>query len=283
MKKKKKLYFTLFLCIFSLLILLLLLYLSLGKQERTDTIPGQGTYDNTTRVSEENTNHAETDMQKENTMNKKIPSYNPLREKDTHPNRVAYADGFYYEPITDSVKQRIYGLSYKEDCTIHYEDLRYLSVMHYDFDGNVRSGKIICNKIIAEDLIEIFYELYKNKYEIDKIRLVDEYNADDDLSCADNNTSCFNYRTVAGSTNLSNHAKGMAIDINPFQNPYITYPNGVERISPEGSEIYADRSSGQAHMITEEDLCYQLFTEHGFSWGGHWKSIKDYQHFEKEN
>ena len=282
MKKKKKFYFTLFFCIFSLLLLLLLLYFLFGKLEETDTTPQQETYNNTTGVSEENTNHTKTDTQKENTMNKKIPSYDSIREKDTHPDRVEYADGFYYEPITVSVKQRIYGLSYKEDCTIPYEDLRYLSVLHYDFNGNVRSGKIICNKIIAEDLIEIFYELYENKYEIDKIRLVDEYNADDDLSCADNNTSCFNYRTIAGSTNLSNHAKGLAIDINPFQNPYITYPNGVERISPEGSEIYADRNSGLAHMITEEDLCYKLFTEHGFSWGGHWKSIKDYQHFEKE-
>lgn len=200
-----------------------------------------------------------------------------------HPDRVTYADGFYYEPLTDDIISRIYGLSYKENCTIPYEDLRYLSVLHYDFDGNIQNGEIICNKLIAEDLMEIFHELYENKYEIDKIRLVDEYQADDDLSCADNNSSCFNFRTVAGSENLSNHAKGMAMDINPFQNPYITYPDGVERISPAGSEPYADRNSNQEHMITEDDLCYRLFTEHGFSWGGHWKSLKDYQHFEKKN
>lgn len=200
-----------------------------------------------------------------------------------HPDRVTYADGFYYEPLTEDVISRINGLSYKENCTIPYEDLRYLSVLHYDFDRNVQSGEIICNQLIAEDLMEIFHELYENEYEIDKIRLIDEYQADDDLSCADNNSSCFNFRTVAGSSNLSNHAKGMAIDINPFQNPYITYPDGVERISPAGSEPYADRTSGKEHMITENDLCYQLFTEHGFSWGGHWKSLKDYQHFEKKN
>ena len=84
------------------------------------------------------------------------------------------------------------------------------------------------------------------------------------------------------STNLSKHALGLAIDINPFQNPYITYPNGVERISPEGSEPYADRNSGLAHMILEGDLCYQLLIYHGFTWGGNWNSLKDYQHFQKE-
>lgn len=195
--------------------------------------------------------------------------------------RILYQDGFFYQPITDDVKERIYGLSYKTDCTIPYEDLRYVSVLYYDFENQIQTGEIICNKAIAKDLVEIFYELYCNQYQIDKIRLVDEYNADDDLSCADNNTSCFNFRTVDGSNTLSKHAQGVAIDINPFQNPYVTYPNGKERISPAGSEPYADRSSGLSHMITEDDLCYKLFIEHGFTWGGHWKTLKDYQHFQK--
>lgn len=197
------------------------------------------------------------------------------------PDRFVYQEGFFSQSLTEDIKERINGLSYKEDCTILYEDLRYLSVLYVDFNEETQTGEIICNKAIAEDLLEIFYELYCNGYQIDKIRLVDEYEADDDLSCADNNTSCFNFRKVYGSDTLSKHALGLAIDINPFQNPYVTYPNGTERISPPGSEPYADRSSGLAHMITEDDLCYQLFTEHGFTWGGHWNSLKDYQHFEK--
>lgn len=213
-------------------------------------------------------------------------SYNDTKENEelimTASDRYTYKEGFFYQSITDDVKARINGLSYKEDCTVPYEDLRYVSVLYEDFNGETQTGEIICNKAIAQDLVEIFYELYCNHYQIDKIRLVDEYNADDDLSCADNNTSCFNFRKVYGSDNLSKHALGLAIDINPFQNPYITYPNGVERISPPGSEPYADRDSGLPHIITEDDLCYQLFTEHGFTWGGHWNSLKDYQHFQKE-
>lgn len=214
-------------------------------------------------------------------------SYNDVTEKNEEDimeasDRYIYQEGFYYQSITDDIKEKINGLSYKEDCTVPYEDLRYVSVLYVDFNGETKQGEIICNKVIAQDLVEIFYELYCNEYQIDKIRLIDEYDADDDLSCADNNTSCFNFRMVYGSDTLSKHALGLAIDINPFQNPYITYPNGVERISPPGSEPYADRDSGLPHMITEDDLCYRLFRQHGFTWGGHWNTMKDYQHFQKE-
>lgn len=213
------------------------------------------------------------------------PSYNDIKQDEVlvmeADDRINYQDGFFYQSLTEDIKERINGLSYKDDCTVPYEDLRYVSVLYVDFNGMTQTGEIICNRAIAQDLVEIFYELYCNEYQIDKIRLIDEYDADDDLSCADNNSSCFNFRKVYGSDNLSKHALGLAIDINPFQNPYVTYPNGVERISPPGSEPYADRASGLPHMITENDLCYQLFIEHGFTWGGHWKTLKDYQHFQK--
>lgn len=203
-------------------------------------------------------------------------------DTDMHADRTTYQEGFYYEPINDSVKERINGLSYKEDCTVPYEDLRYVSVTYYDFYDEIQTGEIICNQAIAQDLVEIFYELYQNAYQIDQIRLVDDFNADDDLSCAADNTSCFNFRTVYGTNTISKHGLGLAIDINPFYNPYVTYPNGVERISPPGSEPYADRNSNFPHKIDENDLCYQLFTAHGFTWGGNWNSLKDYQHFQKE-
>ena len=205
-----------------------------------------------------------------------------LLQAKIHPDRVTYQEGFFYEPITDKIKARINGLSYKDNCTVPYEDLRYLNVLYCNFEGECTTGEIICNKTIAQDLLEIFYELYVNDYPIEKIRLIDEYNADDDLSCAENNTSSFNYRVVGGTTKLSKHALGLAIDINPFYNPYITYPNGIEHISPPGSEPYANRNIDLPYLIKKGDLCYNLFIEHGFTWGGEWKSLKDYQHFQKK-
>lgn len=200
-----------------------------------------------------------------------------------HPDRTYYCDGFFYEPLTPEIIDRVKDVSYHDNDQITYEDLYYLNVLYCDFDGQTQSGELICNRLIAQDLLEIFKALYDASYQIEKIRLIDEYQADDDASCADNNTSCFNYRVVAGSDTLSKHALGMAVDINPFYNPYITYPDGKERISPDGSEPYADRESGLAHMILKDDLCYRLFIEHGFTWGGEWKSIKDYQHFQKSS
>ena len=138
---------------------------------------------------------------------------------------------------------------------------------------------MVANVQIADTLLEIFRTLYDNGYQIEKMRLIDDYGGDDDASCLDNNTSCFNYRVVEGSTRLSRHAYGMAIDINPVYNPYVTYENGVEHISPEGSEPYADRSADFPHKIGGEgELCLELFEEQGFTWGGNWRTRKDYHH-----
>ncbi len=203
---------------------------------------------------------------------------------DDSADRFVYKDGFYYEPISNEIFKRISGISYPADCSVPLDDLRYLSLLYNDFNGDTQTGEMICNKSIAEDLLEIFCELYQNGYQIESIRLIDEYNGDDTASMLANNTSCFNYRVVEGTTRLSNHAKGLAIDLNPFYNPYITYnKDGSINISPEGSEAYADRASAFPYKIDENDLAYKLFKEHGFTWGGNWNSVKDYQHFERSN
>ena len=190
---------------------------------------------------------------------------------------------FLSEEIPDEVFVRMDGVTYQENDNISREDLRYLRMLYYGFDGNTHVGEMVANAQIAEELREIFRELYENRYPIEKMCLMDDYGGDDDLAVADNNTSCFNYRVVAGSTKLSKHALGLAIDINPFYNPYVTYPNGVEHISPAGSEAYADRSADFPYKIGGEgDLCLQLFQERGYTWGGNWKTLKDYQHFQKE-
>lgn len=208
--------------------------------------------------------------------------------------RITYKEAFYYEPLSDNLRRYITGVSFPErdstadgasdntELKISYEELCYLHLLHYDFDGNLAEGELICNKAIAQDLVEIFYQLYYNEYRIEKIRLIDEYDGDDTASMEDNNTSCFNYRVVEGSTSLSKHALGLAIDINPLYNPYVTYEkDGTEKISPTGAEEYADRSKSFPYKIDEKDLCYRLFTERGFIWGGNWNSVKDYQHFQK--
>ncbi len=216
------------------------------------------------------------------------PDIAPLQsEENISKDRVTYMEGFYYEPLSDEIIDKITGNSYpsldsEESIEITYVDLSYLVVQYVGFDLESHEGKIICNKAIANDLVEIFYELYINEYQIEEISLIEEYDCDDLASCTANNTSCFNYRQVVGSNSLSKHALGLAIDINPFYNPYITYnKDGTKNVYPESAKDYADRNKAFPYKIDENDLCYKLFTERGFTWGGHWNSCKDYQHFQK--
>ena len=199
------------------------------------------------------------------------------------------APDFYIEPLSAALQRYITGVSYPAVETnaapeITPDKLRYLHILHYNFEGEVAEGELICNQAIAADLVDIFYELYRNEYQIEKVLLIDEYGGDDTASMEDNNTSCFNYRVVEGSTSLSKHALGLAIDINPYYNPYITYDKqGGMHVSPESAALYADRSVDFPYKIDENDLCYKLFVKHGFTWGGNWNSVKDYQHFQKTN
>lgn len=199
--------------------------------------------------------------------------------------RITYAEGFYYEPLSDRLRRYITGVSYPqetEDAAIGFDGLRYLHIRHIDFDGNPAEGELICNEAIAQDLVEIFYELYRNEYALERVRLIDEYDGDDSASMEDNNTSCFNYRIIAGSDKLSKHALGLAVDINPLYNPQVTYQkDGSALIAPASAQPYTDRSVSFPYKIDDTDLCYKLFLQHGFTWGGNWNTGKDYQHFQK--
>ena len=189
---------------------------------------------------------------------------------------------FSIDTISDQLFQRIWEKSYKRDCTVPRSELRYLQVVHYNGKGEVVQGELICNKQIANDLMEIFKELYRNKYPIERMRLIDDYDADDERSMEANNTSCFNFRTIAGSKKLSKHSRGMAIDINPLYNPYVRrLSDGTLQVQPEKGRKYANRKKKIPYKIDRRDLCYRLFIQHGFTWGGSWTTRQDYQHFEK--
>lgn len=188
-------------------------------------------------------------------------------------------DLFSVQNLTPSILKRVKEYSCKEDiCTKNVEELRYISILYIDFNGNEKKGEIVADYRIADDLKEIFEELYKAKYPLERVELIDVYEGNDDLSMQNNNTSAFNFRYIAGTNKLSRHAEGLAIDINPLYNPQVT----ANAVYPEEGRPYIDRQNKRAHMIDKEDLAYKLFIEHGFTWGGNWSSSKDYQHFEKE-
>ncbi len=186
----------------------------------------------------------------------------------------------------DNVYNRIIGKSYRKNDYVPLSSLTYITMPHYNFDGVLQMGEMIVSKDVAYDVIAIFEELFRNKYQVKSMHLVDNYwtgdpDSTDSASIDVNNTSAFNYRTATGSSKLSNHAYGKAIDINPQQNPYVSYKSGSPKWSHSNANDYIKRDTGLPHVITHDDLAYKVFTKYGFSWGGDWNSVKDYQHFDK--
>ena len=188
--------------------------------------------------------------------------------------------------LDDVTISRITGKSFPagKQSLVSFNDLRLLKIPYYDFDGKTQTGEMIVNKAIAEDVADIFNKLFEVKYPIGKIRLIDEYDADDEKSMTDNNSSSFCYRSVTVGNDISKHALGMAIDINPLYNPYVKQMEGREPIvAPKAGTAYTDRSKACPYFIRHGDYIVKLFKSKGFSWGGDWSAEKkDYQHFEKE-
>lgn len=195
--------------------------------------------------------------------------------------RMELSDSFYSIEIPDDIFERMKGKSYKDNCTVPRSDLRYVHVLHVGFDDMIHEGELVCNKMIADDLLEIFMALYSNRYQIERICLVDDYDADDETSMRNNNSSCFNFRFISHTTVVSKHGAGLAVDINPLYNPYIKEVDGKTIVEPATAVEYVDRSKDVPHKIEKGDLCCSLFEEYGFEWGGDWTTCKDYQHFER--
>ena len=140
---------------------------------------------------------------------------------------------------------------------------------------------MILHKDAAEDVLDILAALYVNGRTIEKMVLIDLYDADDERSMTANNSSAFNCRVVKGSKKLSAHAMGLAVDLNPLWNPYVKVTSAGTIVQPEAGRPFADRSRKDPRFFDKDDLAVTLFKDRGWTWGGDWKSLKDWQHFEK--
>jgi hypothetical protein len=153
------------------------------------------------------------------------------------------------------------------------KELRLISVEYFSFDEKLHRGQILIHKDLVKDIIEIFEIIKVQRFPIAKVIPINKYDWSDDLSTYDNNTSAFNYRYVKGTKKLSVHSYGRAIDINPVQNPHV-----INRETSPNKKKYNSAISG---TITSSSFLVKKFINRGWKWGGHWKSSKDYQHFEK--
>lgn len=192
----------------------------------------------------------------------------------TAPATTVPAPPFQHSVETVTLEQL--GSSWNPDlgCTPP-EQLRAVHVSHWGYDGAVHQGRIVVDAAHAERAVAIFRDIYAARFPIERMVPIDAYGGDDQASMRDNNTSGYNCRRVAGTTRLSEHALGRAIDVNPLVNPYV---RGSTVDPPEGAP-YADRSRTDQGMIHAGDAVVEAFARQGWGWGGYWSSGQDYQHF----
>lgn len=200
--------------------------------------------------------------------------------------------------INDPIYKRIHNKSYRENKDISLNDLSYIKLLHYNYDDKIVVGELIINKIIINEIKEVFEKLFYNKYQINRMKLIDDFwifndpIKSDRNSILNNNTSSFCYRNIENKNKLSKHSYGLAIDINPLDNPYIKKDNnGIYDYSK--LTIYEintlinreEKAKYNKHIIVKDDFICKLFNSVGFMWGGNWplksdNNPYDFQHFE---
>lgn len=166
--------------------------------------------------------------------------------------------------------------SWRPGCPVPLDALRLITLTHWGFTGEVRSGELVVHADHATAVVEVFRVLFDERFPIEQVRLVDEFGGDDDRSMAANNTSAFNCRLATGSQRWSEHAYGRAIDINPVQNPFVTRSGAV--LPPEGA-THTRRDAATPGLITADGPAVAAFRAVAWKWGGDWSTGKDYQHF----
>jgi hypothetical protein len=179
-------------------------------------------------------------------------------------------------PLSPEIRQRMIGASWHPGCPVGLGDLRLLALTYWGLDGQVHRGRLVVNRDSARPMLAVMRTLFRHRFPLRRMRLVDAYGADDHRSMEADNTSAFNCRFVAGTRRWSEHAYGHAIDVNPIENPYADSDGYVS--PPQGAPFF-DRSQRHRGLIHRRGFVVAAFARAGWEWGGSWSWPKDFQHF----
>lgn len=179
------------------------------------------------------------------------------------------------DKLSAASRARMNGVSWHPGCPVGMEQLRLLRVSYWGFDHRVHQGELVVNASAAASLSRAFGLLFDARFQIRQMRVVDDFGGDDERSMLADNTSAFSCREVPGTTVWSQHAYGLAVDVNPFENPEVR--DGT--VDPPAAAAWADRTRSSPAMISHGDAAWLSFSAIGWPWGGDWNSLKDYQHF----
>jgi hypothetical protein len=180
------------------------------------------------------------------------------------------------ESISAELAAEMVGVSWHPGCPVDVADLRLIRMPHWGFDGHVHPGELVVHRSVAAGVTSVFAQAFTARFPIRRMERIERYGGDDDASMAADNTSSFNCRPILGGNSMSVHSWGLAIDINTVENPYVR----GDVVAPPAGAPFLDRGDVRPGMIVDGDLLVTAFADIGFGWGGHWSSLKDYQHFE---
>jgi D-alanyl-D-alanine carboxypeptidase len=186
-------------------------------------------------------------------------------------------DDAYHSSISELSTDVIERSTWQSDCPVGVDDLRYLNMTFWGFDQRPHTGEMIVNAGVAADVVDVFAKLYEARFPIEEMRITMKDELDAPPTGDGNDTESFVCRPVTGGAGWSQHAYGLAIDLDPFHNPYVK----GNVVLPELSRAYLDRTRGLPGMIVEGDVVTDAFDSIGWGWGGRWISLKDFQHFSR--
>ena len=177
-------------------------------------------------------------------------------------------------PIGPAVRARM-GATWKPGCPVGLADLRDVTVSFRGFDGRPHTGELVVHRRVAAEVVSVFARLYRARFPIEEMRLVTTADLEAHPTGDGNNTAAFVCRAARKQARWSAHAYGLAVDVDPFQNPY----RRGDLVLPELASSYLDRARGRPGMIRQGDVVTAAFAAIGWTWGGTWQSPKDLMHF----
>ncbi len=175
-------------------------------------------------------------------------------------------------PVPDSVLRRS---TWQPGCPVGADDLSYVTLSFWGFDEEPHTGELLVHRDVAQDVSRVFKVLYQQLFPIEEMRITTKAELDAAPTGDGNNTGAFVCRPARGSTSWSQHAYGLAIDVNPFHNPYVK----DELVLPELASAYMDRGWERPGMVLPDGAVVRAFEAIGWGWGGTWTSSKDWMHF----
>lgn len=165
--------------------------------------------------------------------------------------------------------------SWHPQCPVSLDDLAYVTVTFWGFDERPHTGDLLVNAAVADDVVEVFRRLHAARFPLEQVRVIRADEVDAPPTGDGNVTTAFVCRPTTGATSWSQHASGLAIDVNPFHNPYVR----GDVVLPELASAYRDRDDHRPGMIQPGDAVTQAFADIGWGWGGDWHSLADWMHF----